>query len=55
MGLAQAYTLAADFDDQFAGKAKDVAANGLKVDGNLAEAHFVLGTQVEQCEQNCFP
>ena len=42
-GLAQAYSLAADFDERLWEKAKQSAIRGLQVDERLPEPHFVLG------------
>ena len=42
-GLAQAYSLAADFDERLWEKAKQAAIRGLQVDERLPEPHFVLG------------
>lgn len=41
-GLAQAYSLAADFDERMADKAVQVARRGLQIDDRIPEAHFVL-------------
>jgi TolB-like protein/Tfp pilus assembly protein PilF len=42
-GLAQAYSLAADFDERLWEKAKQAAIRGLQVDEKLPEPHFALG------------